>query len=364
MRSPAIGFFALAVVAVAAAPALAQAPPIPPSPRAFPPPGPGVVPPYRIMRTVRAAGFDPLTPPIREGSVYVLRANDFRGVLMRVVVDARTGAIRDANRILSGPGPYGPPPGRLGMIPAAPPAPPADVPQSSARVPHPDVPPPPFSTNAAAPPPAPTAAPATALPLPRPRPAEPFPATPTPKPSPRPRTIGSRRSCPMPNRMWPMSRPQRRRRPTHPQRPRRRHRLRRFLPCRQLPPRRRHRLRRRPPRRSRHRRPHQPSQSRHRRSTSPTDLLHLAPRAELTLPWRGRVAHRRYAGWGEQRRRHAALLHFALHPLPIAFACAKAIDLPPPGGGEESARRYFRVALRPRRRSRSMTSQICREAAS
>jgi hypothetical protein len=37
-----------------------------------------------------------------------VRAIDFRGVAMRVVVDARSGAIRDANRIVSGPGLYGP----------------------------------------------------------------------------------------------------------------------------------------------------------------------------------------------------------------------------------------------------------------
>jgi len=68
----------------------------------------GFVPPYEIVRTVRAAGFDPLAPPLREGTTYVLRATDFRGILMRVVVDARTGAIRDANRIVPGPGFYGP----------------------------------------------------------------------------------------------------------------------------------------------------------------------------------------------------------------------------------------------------------------
>jgi hypothetical protein len=67
----------------------------------------GFVPPYEIVRTVRAAGFDPLAPPLREGTTYVLRAMDFRGILMRVVVDAHTGAIRDANRIVPGPGFYG-----------------------------------------------------------------------------------------------------------------------------------------------------------------------------------------------------------------------------------------------------------------
>jgi hypothetical protein len=79
-------------------------------PSPSPPPAPlrGFVPPYEILRTVRAAGFEPLAPPLREGTTYVVRAIDFRGVAMRVVVDARSGAIRDANRIMSGPGLYGP----------------------------------------------------------------------------------------------------------------------------------------------------------------------------------------------------------------------------------------------------------------
>ncbi len=78
-----------------------------------PRPGSGFVSPYEILRTARAAGFDPLAPPLRDGSTYVLRATDFRGILMRVVLDARTGAIRDVNRIVSeDSGPYGmmPPP--------------------------------------------------------------------------------------------------------------------------------------------------------------------------------------------------------------------------------------------------------------
>jgi len=66
------------------------------------------VPPYEILRTVRAAGFEPLAPALREGTTYVVRAIDFRGIPMRVSVDARSGAIREANRIVSGPGLYGP----------------------------------------------------------------------------------------------------------------------------------------------------------------------------------------------------------------------------------------------------------------
>ena len=78
-----------------------------------PPPLPGFVPPYEITRIVRTAGFDPLAPPLREGTTYVIRATDFRGILMRVVVDARSGAIRAVNRIVSDQGMYG----AVGMLP-------------------------------------------------------------------------------------------------------------------------------------------------------------------------------------------------------------------------------------------------------
>ena len=101
----------------------------------------GFVPPYEILRTVRAAGFEPLAPPLREGTSYVVRAIDFRGVAMRVVVDARSGAIRDANRIVSGPGLYGPyvpgpyPPVVYGRLPS-PPYPPDDVEVGYGRPPY------------------------------------------------------------------------------------------------------------------------------------------------------------------------------------------------------------------------------------
>jgi len=79
-----------------------------PSPSTSPTPLRGFVPPYEILRTLRAAGFQPLAPPLREGTTYVVRALDFRGVPVRVVADAHSGAIRDANRIVAGPGLYGP----------------------------------------------------------------------------------------------------------------------------------------------------------------------------------------------------------------------------------------------------------------
>ena len=79
----------------------------------------GFVSTFEIMRTVRSAGFDPLVPPLREGTSYVLRATDFRGILMRVVLDARTGAIRDVTRIV--PAASGP----IGMMPPSYGGPPA-----------------------------------------------------------------------------------------------------------------------------------------------------------------------------------------------------------------------------------------------
>jgi hypothetical protein len=88
---------------LAATPGRAQVPAPPPAP----PPVTGFVSSYEITRIARSAGFDPLAPPLREGTMYVLRATDYRGILMRVVIDARTGAIRDANRIVPGPGRYG-----------------------------------------------------------------------------------------------------------------------------------------------------------------------------------------------------------------------------------------------------------------
>jgi hypothetical protein len=139
------------------------------------PPLPGFVPPYEISRIVRSAGFGPLAPPLREGATYVVRAVDFRGILMRVVVDGRSGAIRAVNRIVSASEGYGPT--------AVPPPPYGPLP--SYAEPPPEFSPPgmiPFRESAAPdlPPPAPSLAPllvrrpvtAAFPPLPRPRPAE------------------------------------------------------------------------------------------------------------------------------------------------------------------------------------------------
>lgn len=93
-RSATVSLFCLLL---ATAPGRAQS--LLPAPEA-PTPSPVLVPPYEINKMVRAAGFTPLTPPRSEGPTYVLRATDDRGVLMRVVVDARSGEIRAVNRVV------------------------------------------------------------------------------------------------------------------------------------------------------------------------------------------------------------------------------------------------------------------------
>jgi hypothetical protein len=139
--------FALTFLTLAVASGQAQV-----APPQAPPPVAGFVPPYEIMRTLRSAGFDPLAPPLREGATYVARATDYRGILMRVVLDARTGAIRDANRIVPGPGSDA----RLGTLPY--------------ELPPDSLPPPEVTGALPLPRPAPRAA--VSIPLPRQRPAE------------------------------------------------------------------------------------------------------------------------------------------------------------------------------------------------
>ncbi len=57
------------------------------------PPMDAALPPYEINTIVRSMGFDPLTNPQRRGPYYVLNAIDPRGIEMRVVADARMGAV-------------------------------------------------------------------------------------------------------------------------------------------------------------------------------------------------------------------------------------------------------------------------------
>jgi hypothetical protein len=195
--------FALSFL-VPAAPGHAQS--LPPAAAPPPLPGPGFMPPYEVTKVVRSAGLEPLAPPLREGTTYVLRATDFRGILMRVVVDAHSGAIRAVNRIVPGPGPYGPGPygpgpyGPIGM--ATPPygnmplpygmpppygIPPAYGPPSQGAGMTPDMMPEMMPDEAAlAPPLAPPLPPSMMRPAPHPSVAGP------PLPRPRPAELASR----------------------------------------------------------------------------------------------------------------------------------------------------------------------------
>jgi len=173
----AFGVGALLLVLLTAAAGHAQTPPplspSPPAPPQVPQPVAGFVSPYEVMRTARTAGFHPVAPPLREGTTYVLRATDHHGILMRVVIDARSGVIRDAAQIVPGPGRYD----QYGMLPPG--ASPYGVPPYG----HPPYAPPPYSranleppapAEEGAAPPLPPAAHAAiragAAPLPRPRP--------------------------------------------------------------------------------------------------------------------------------------------------------------------------------------------------
>ena len=90
----------LCCLLLAAGPGNAQSPPpADPTSAAAPPALQGLAQPFEINKIVRDAGFSPLGPPKREGTTYVLRAINSREILMRVVVDGRSGAIRAVNRI-------------------------------------------------------------------------------------------------------------------------------------------------------------------------------------------------------------------------------------------------------------------------
>ena len=115
------------------------------------PPLPGFVGPYEISRIVRAAGFDPLAPPRREGATYVVRAVDFRGTLMRIVVDGRRAPSapsiascrpRCVGPMAMPPPPYGGPPSYAEPLPefAPPRRGPGAIEQSAAPYPPPPAP--------------------------------------------------------------------------------------------------------------------------------------------------------------------------------------------------------------------------------
>ncbi len=59
--------------------------------------GVDALPPHRIVTMVRANGFDPVSPPVRSGRTFTLRALDPYDLEVDLVVDARTGRLLSAN---------------------------------------------------------------------------------------------------------------------------------------------------------------------------------------------------------------------------------------------------------------------------
>jgi len=78
----------LGVMLGAASPSYAQGPRLPN----------GFIAPEGIIAIVRANGMNPIGPPIMAGPTYLVPAVGPRGVPSRVVVDARTGRIRNIAR--------------------------------------------------------------------------------------------------------------------------------------------------------------------------------------------------------------------------------------------------------------------------
>jgi hypothetical protein len=105
------GAFALALSF--ASPIFAQSPPFdaPPRPRSEA----AVLPPHKVLSSVRSMGLDPVSPPALRGRVYVLRAYDASHFEKRVVVGARSGEVLLVQEaIAESPAfsPYGPRSGR------------------------------------------------------------------------------------------------------------------------------------------------------------------------------------------------------------------------------------------------------------
>jgi len=69
-----------------------------PAPRAAQP-QPNALPPAEIVASVRSAGFDPLSRPVRRGSMYVVFARDRYLMDVQVKIDARSGRVLSATRL-------------------------------------------------------------------------------------------------------------------------------------------------------------------------------------------------------------------------------------------------------------------------
>lgn len=107
----ALGLSGLGAAAAAAEPVLvAQAFPRPPAPIE-------VMPPHEVRTLVRSTGLMPEGPPLRQGDLYIQRAIDPHGRVMRVIVDGDAGAVVSIRPMPPGPRYRGAPHPRIGMLP-------------------------------------------------------------------------------------------------------------------------------------------------------------------------------------------------------------------------------------------------------
>ena len=189
----------LCCLLLAAAPGRAD-----PASTAAPSSSPGLVQPFEIDKIVRDSGFTPMGLPQREGTTYVLRAIDSHEILMRVVVDARSGVIRAVNRIVPGTA--------NGVVGVTPPRPGGPQPYGSLRGALPDNPllgPPPHEAtpDAPLPGPLPSRTPPLNFPPDHAMPAEIGSSSMGPKDMPRPLTRSGTRPAPLDVQPLPRPRP-------------------------------------------------------------------------------------------------------------------------------------------------------------
>src|SRR5262249_35975786 len=90
------------------------------------------VPPWRVMRIVRSAGFQPISAVVRRGPNYVVTAVDRDGAPVRVIISAYEGDIVGVRPVAAvqsyGGAPYDPRAGAVASAPSAGAVPPDDEP--------------------------------------------------------------------------------------------------------------------------------------------------------------------------------------------------------------------------------------------
>jgi hypothetical protein len=105
-----VAVLALAIASSVGAQPLAPAPDVaPPAAAPLAQPQASALPPAQITASVRSAGFDPLSRPVRRGPVYYVFALDRALTDVRVMVDAHSGRVLSATRLAGAGTAYGGP---------------------------------------------------------------------------------------------------------------------------------------------------------------------------------------------------------------------------------------------------------------